>query len=183
MDKSDSPLEDRRKAQEEDYFRKQNQEAAKKLAAKQALEAFGIKDQELQQKLTEVGFNSDSARALFLVPLIDVAWADGVVQDEERRAVLALMKEKGIEEGSAAYSCAESWMSSPPKDQKYLTAKELLSPVMAELKKTSGESPDWVLDAAEKVAGATGGLFGFGWNMISKEERKVLKNLSDQLKS
>lgn len=182
MGNSDNPLEGRRKAQEEDYFRKQNDEAKRKLAAKQALQEFGINDQDLMKKLLEAGFSADSARALFLVPLIEVAWADGQVQEDERRAVLELMKQREIEEGSEAYRCASDWLETKPTDQKFRVASELLKPVVDELKKSGQDTSEWILEAAQKVANATGGLFGFGWNMISKEEKEILVKLSKQLK-
>jgi hypothetical protein len=99
---SDKPLDDRRKAQEEDYFRKLNAEAAAKLKAKSDLAQAGIQDSSLIEHLTKAGFDSDSARALYLLPLVDVAWADGRVQKEEQSEILGLMEKAGISKDSKA---------------------------------------------------------------------------------
>jgi hypothetical protein len=179
---SDKPLDDRRKAQEEDYFRKLNAEAAAKLKAKSDLAQAGIQDSSLIEHLTKAGFDSDSARALYLLPLVDVAWADGRVQKEEQSEILGLMEKAGISKDSKAYAQMIRWMEKGPSDQSFLQARSLLEPIVAELKKSGKDVSSWVLEAAEKVAGVTNSLFGLGSRMISKEEKAYLDSLVGKIK-
>lgn len=177
--KSASPLKPVEKAHEEEYFRKQNAELAAKLKSRLQMSQAGVKDDGLASELTQAGFNKDSVRALFIVPLIDVAWADNHIQPEERAEILKIVEAKGIEKTSEAYSLISGWLEKKPSDEKYVRAQILLKPAIEDLKK-SGQGADWILDAATKVAEATGGLFGIGFR-ISKEERDVLRKISDRL--
>ncbi|PIR23239.1 MAG: hypothetical protein COV44_03800 [Deltaproteobacteria bacterium CG11_big_fil_rev_8_21_14_0_20_45_16] len=177
-----NPLDDRRKAQEEEYFRKQNQEAAEKLKARLGLESSGIDDKELVAKLAEAGFDSDSSRALYMVPLVEVAWADGKMQGEERTQILSFARERGIDSTSKAYGLVEKWLNCQPSDNQYELAKSLIGPIVAHSKSNHPEAKEWVLKASQKVAEATGGLFGFGFKMVSKDEAEVIDRLSKKLK-
>jgi len=173
-----NPLDERRKAQEEEYFRKQNAEAAAKLKAKLELEESGVQDEGLVETLMKAGFDTDSARALYLVPVLEVAWADGKIQSEEKQSVIELLEERGIEKNSKAYQLVLKWLSGRPTDHSYLQAKSFLEPYITELKKSGKPFSHWVIKAANKVAQVTGGLFGIGWNMVSKKEEAVLKQIA-----
>ncbi len=175
---SEKPLDDRRKAQEEDYFRKANAEAAAKLKAKLDLTNAGIQDQALVDHLVKAGFDSDSARALYLLPLVDVAWADGRVQKEEQKQILSALEKHGVESTSKAYQIVTRWIERGPSDESFMQARSLLEPIVAELKKSGKDVSSWILEASEKVASVTNNLFGLGSKMISKEERSYLETLA-----
>ena len=177
-DRNPGILDDRRKAQEEEYFRKQNAALAQKLKDREALKSQGISDEHLIDELTKAGFGADAARALVFVPLIQMAWADGRVQDEERQMIEKLAQQRAIEPDSEAMGLITRWMSAEPRDEKYLQAKTLLEPMVDEINRAGHpELGTWILSAAEKVAEATGGLFGFGAK-ISKEEKELMKEIS-----
>jgi hypothetical protein len=178
-----NPLDSRRKAQEEDYFRKKNAEAAEKLRAFHALQQTGVSDEGLVKILLEAGFDSDGIRALFLQPLVEVAWADGRVQSDEKEMILKFAKERGIEETSLAHRLLLLWIEKGEKEKTFLQAKTLLGP-MIEDQKTSGEDASaWILGAVEGIAKVTNNLFGFGFSNISKEEKEFIQNLSSRLDS
>jgi hypothetical protein len=179
---SEKPLEDRRKAQEEDYFRKANAEAAAKLKAKADLTNAGIQDTSLVEHLLKSGFDSDSARALYLLPLVDIAWADGRVQKDEQTQILKLMEDRGIAKDSKAYAMMTRWIEKGPSDESFLQARTLLEPIVQELKKSGKDVSNWVIEASEKVAAVTNSLFGLGSKMVSKEERAYLDALVTKIK-
>jgi hypothetical protein len=182
-DKNPGILDDRRKAQEEEYFRKQNAALAQKLKDRETLKSQGISDDHLIEELTKAGFGADAARALVFVPLIQMAWADGRVQDEERQLIEKLAGQRGIELESEAMTLIQRWMSSEPRDERFLQAKALLEPMVEEIRRSGGaELGAWISSAAEKVAEATGGLFGFGAK-ISKEEKELLKEIANRFQS
>jgi hypothetical protein len=41
------------------------------------MEAFGIREPEAARELADAGFDTETFRLLYLVPLIQVAWPDG----------------------------------------------------------------------------------------------------------
>jgi len=173
-----NPLDPMRKATEEDYFRKQNAELAAKLKARMEMEKAGVHDQALADSLLAAGFSEDSVRALYLVPIIDIAWADGRLQDEEKAVIMTVAEARGIKKDSAAYTMISGWLKARPTDDSFVRGKTLCEALLGDLQSGQG---NWILDAANKVAAATGGLFGFG-SKISSEEEAALKKLGEKLK-
>ena len=98
----DNPLDQREKGLEEAFFRKHNRDLLEKLRRKtdeasrreQLISLSGISDQSLLDKLVAAGLDAGSLAALGLVPLLQVAWADGKVQPQEREALLEAAKER-----------------------------------------------------------------------------------------
>jgi len=180
---TEKPLEDLRKAHEEEYFRKANAEAAAKLKKRVDLQGTGIQDTSLIDHLLTLGFDADSARALYLLPLVDVAWADGAVQAAERREILTALDKQGIAPHTKAYNLVLRWVDRGAADESYLNARTLLEPIVHELKKSGKDPSSWILEASEKVANVTNSLFGLGSKMISKEEKAYLENLAKKFSS
>ena len=97
-------LADRKLAKEAEYFHKKEQELIAKMRQRAALvaergemgEALGIADEEILQDLQELGFNRETVKLLHLIPLIQVAWADGQVTSKQLARVLEIARERGI---------------------------------------------------------------------------------------
>jgi hypothetical protein len=84
---------------------------AEEIAARDLIaEATGISDDRLLAELAGLGIRVDTLSALTLVPLIEIAWADGRLDAPERHAVLAGAVSVGIEPGSTSYRLLEIWM-------------------------------------------------------------------------
>ena len=83
------------KASEEDYFRKKEKELIEKLKKKAAAEAhrkglaeaIGLENQQILDVLEEMGFDRSTVILLFLFPVLQVAWSDGEVTEEEQRVL------------------------------------------------------------------------------------------------
>src|SRR4026207_627327 len=88
-------LGDREKAMEADYFRKENERLLEKLRqgaklddiAKALADKLKVDNQELLGRVRALGVTPAAAPALFLTPLVQVAWAEGLVGNPEREAV------------------------------------------------------------------------------------------------
>lgn len=128
------------------------------------------------RELYDEGFNNDTIRVLYLIPVIETAWADGKVHPEERAEILELLKTRGIQEGSEAYKLIEDWLSRKPVDRVFVHANSLIEPLFQELSDRGGNSM-WVMEAAMRVARATGD----SRNPISLGEMKVLKSILARL--
>jgi len=177
----EKPLEKVRKAHEDDYFIKQNKVLATKLKAKMGLEQSGVHDAALLEELMSAGFTPDTLRLLFLVPLVEVAWADGRVQNEERDAILKIAEKRAVETTSETYKILSGWLNSDPRSNDlFLKSKGLVEAFLKEIQKDQPESAAWIFEAAKHIAEATGGIFGFGKH-ISHEEADALKALAKRL--
>jgi len=101
--------------EEEKYFRAEDQrriaemrgeltaDEATKAEWRTVAEAVGAQDLEVGRRLIELGFNTDTARILFFIPLIEVAWADGKIGYEESYRIVDVVRHRGIRATSAAY--------------------------------------------------------------------------------
>ena len=107
-----NPLDPVRASHEEEFFHQKNQELIARLRHQletaeraRALEtATGIHDRELMSWLAELGITPENAPVLHLVPLFQVAWADGAIQPAEKELLEKAAAETGIEPETPAYA-------------------------------------------------------------------------------
>lgn len=183
MSNSNNPLDSLRKSTEEGYFLKKNQEAAKKLRDYKDLEKQGLQNKALIEQFLQSGFDADAVRALIFQPLIEVAWADGRVQSEERDRILKFAKDRGIEDSSKARDFLEAWLKKGFEDKSFLEAKGFLQALMAEYRAAGRDEKEWLLSAVNAVADATNSVFGLGLSNVSSEERDFIKELTQRLET
>lgn len=139
--------------------------------------ACGICDEAVLDRLIELDIRPETLAAMTVVPLIQVAWADGKIQPEERDAIITAAKEAGVKPHQGHYPLLEHWLDETPSREMleawehYIRAlcKKLSAEEIAHLKRD-------VLGLARKVAQAAGGVLGLG-NKISKAEREILQEL------
>lgn len=171
---------------EDEFFAKQDAvliEQRKKLVAMERTQAAltsisGIRNETILKKLVELNIQPDLLATLTLVPLVEVAWADGEVQEKERKAILTSAIKAGMSQGSIDYTILEEWLKkNPPKS--LLTAWihyiaglcETLTPAERDnLKHT-------LLDQARTVAEAAGGFMGLV-SPISSKEKVILEKMA-----
>src|SRR5512138_3311508 len=90
-------------------------ELARLAETKEALASVsGIKNQDVLQHLVELNVRPETLAALSAVPLVEVVWADGHVDDEERKVVMQFAAAQGITEGSVARELLERWLAQRP---------------------------------------------------------------------
>jgi len=179
-------LGDRKRALEEEFFRKQEAALLNELRGAQAKEstqealaaATGIRDSTVLHKLSTLGITSDTILALGLVPLVAIAWADGTLDDRERRAIVTSLGTAGIVADSPAGQLVQSWLSSPPSDSMLEAWSSYTSALAVELSLAERNNlRDSVLGRARAVAEAAGGFLGFG-SRVSKAEEELLQKLA-----
>ncbi|HEY5657263.1 MAG TPA: hypothetical protein VIY27_05700 [Myxococcota bacterium] len=178
-------LADREKALEELFFEKENRKLIERMRAEEAhraarrglAELTGIQDQLLLEKLVQLGIEPGTWAAMALIPLVEVAWASGRVEKQERRAVLSAAEANGVAKGSASYQLLEQWLAERP-DAAFL---EAWGEYMVDLCAQLGEAErvalqQEVLGRARQVAEAAGGILGLG-HKISEAEQRALDEL------
>jgi hypothetical protein len=180
---------ERGRSLEEEYFRKKNKELVEKMqleardeeARREMGAQIGLDDPEALRELQKLGFTAETVVLLPLVPVVQVAWADGEVADAERSAIFKLARARGIAEGTAAHHRLSSWLTDRPSAAVFTGATRLIRAV---LDAPAGEhmhlSADELVKYCESIAAAAGGLFGL--NKISSEERAMLSDIAGQLK-
>jgi len=181
---SEVTLEERGRALENQFYEKQDKEklaAMKKKLDSQTTrdelrKASGMTDDAVLDKLVGLGLRANTIAALSLVPLIEVAWADGEIQDNERTAILQGAHGKGLEQGSDGYELLQSWLRKKP-DPGLIEAWE------AYIKALTGQLNDeqnkllknQIVGFAKMVAAAAGGFLGIG--KVSASEEKALHRI------
>lgn len=176
-----NPLDDLRSAHEGEYFSKRDRELVDKLRAKlqreratHDLEESGLADHELAETLAALGIVRDTIPVLHLVPMVQVGWASGRVEPEERRLLELAALQAGVKEGSPAWEAFTKMLDTKPDKALYDAALAYCSAVESASDKAS------LLEHARAVANATGGLFGFMGNMESAE-RDALAEIAKRL--
>ena len=175
-------LRDRGRSLEDEFFRREDQRLLDRLtqlraaeASREALgKASGITNPAVLDKLMELGIRAETVAALSIVPLVEVAWADGALDAKERRAVV---ERAGVARESTAGALLDAWLDRRP-DPKLLVAWTHLVQALAQQLGPDGAArlKTGLLEQARAVAAATGGLFGVG-SKVSASEAAMLAKL------
>jgi hypothetical protein len=186
----DNPLGDRGRALEDDYYRRRDRELIEKMQRASAAEASrrelgaksGLQDPELLQELQALGFTPETVVLLPILPLLQVAWAEGGVSDAERKLILQFARGRGVAEGSAADAQLAEWLTTRPAADVFARATRLIGAMLdAPVAGASDLSAEELVKHSESIAAASGGIFGI--NRISSDERAVLDALARDLKA
>ena len=182
-------MSDRAKQHEDDYFRKRDRELIERMRSAAAAEQTrrdleaktGLKDPELLKDLDELGFAPDTIGLLPLVPVIQVAWAEGGVSGAERKLIVQLARARGIAVGSAADQQLTEWLDVRPSADVFKRATRLIRAMLDQHTDVGATlSADELIKYSEQIAAASGGILGMG--KISGEERATLEQIASALK-
>jgi hypothetical protein len=183
-------LSDLRRAREEEYFRKQDQKLIEEQrrgvlreAEKRNLGAVvGISDEHLVTELLDEGFTAERIPLLYLVPALEVAWADGSVSDSEHECLLKFACEQGASRDSPAYRQLLAWLADRPPAEFFASTLRLIgsvchaqSPIEAEATVTK------VTSYCSQIAEASGSWLGLG-STVSRTEAQFLKRITSFLR-
>ena len=180
---------ERGRSLEDDYFRKKDRELIEKM--KHAAEAersrlelgqrTGLTDPELLKDLQDLGFTPETLALLPIVPVIQMAWAEGGITPAERTLIGDLARRRGIAQGSAADRQLQEWMDSRPAASVFSRATRLIRAILDSGQDSGIMSADEVVKQAEHIAQASGGILGLA--RVSHEEKAILASLASALKS
>jgi hypothetical protein len=182
-------IRERGRSLEDDYFRKKDRELVEKMRRAAAAEETrkdlsaktGLHDPSLLQDLEALGFTPETVALLPLVPVVQMAWAEGGVTDAERKLLIQLARSRGIMAGGVADRMLADWMERRPSADVFERAMRLVRAMLAAPGREGALSADDLVKYAEDIASASGGIFGI--NKISSEERALLDSLARDLKS
>ncbi len=185
---------DRERAAEAAYFREQDAKLLDSLRKRAPLdeiakalgEKLQIDNPELLERVRELGLTADTASALFLAPLVQVAWAEGKITRDEQDAVLRLALARGVEMNSPAYAQLLDWLGARPSDALFDAAVEVLKYGFAVLPDDERDARiRRIVEACQEVAEASGGglagLLGLG-SSVSEVEASMLDTITSTLR-
>ena len=152
--------------------------AAEEVEAAGALgRATGIDDPDLLARLAELGIRPETLAALTLIPLIETAWADGVMHAKEREAVLRGAATSGIAPASASYRLLELWTIERPAHEIAEIWREFIAAIAKSLSvRERNALRSKVIGRAWAVANAAGGFLDVTPS-VSAEEHAALDAL------
>ena len=125
-------------------------------------EACQIQDERVLDALERLGYDPSTVTLLHLVPPIQVAWADGSVNQAERERIVALAAERGVNDAAPGYAKLLEWLDHAPSDEFFegtLSAIEaglVLQPL--DVRRASRQT---LLQHCREVAFASCGHFGW----------------------
>jgi len=178
-------LRERGKGLEDEFFRREDQKLLARLqemrkaelSREELAKATGITKPEVLDRLLKLGIQTQTLAALSIVPLIEVAWADGDLDAKERQAVLEHAGEAGIAKGSPAYGLLEAWLQHRPSQQLLDAWRDLVRAIREQIGPEEAERlKAEIVERARLVARASGGVLGLG-SKVSGAEAAILASL------
>ena len=183
-------LGDRVRTLEDEFFRREDgrlmqrlRELKQRETSREALaKASGISNQAILDKLLDLGIRPEVVGALSVVPLVEVAWADGTLDAQEKRAILDRAEKSGIAPGSTDHDLLRSWLDHKPEAKLLTSWTHLVQGICEHL---SGEQVTalraGLVERTRGIAKASGGLFGVG--SVSTAEEEMIRQLESAFRS
>jgi hypothetical protein len=176
----------RGRGQEEEYFRRKDQElldqmrrkAAQAAELRELATAAGIEDGVILRDLQAMGFTAATVALLPLAPLVQVAWAEGQVSPRERELILEAVAASGIAPGTPGHEQLLEWLTRRPSEAFLEGALRACQSMISALPEQERHAR-WqaLLAACTGVAQASRGAMGLG-RRISDEEQRLLDRIA-----
>ncbi|MFZ5444189.1 MAG: hypothetical protein ACOZQL_29605 [Myxococcota bacterium] len=172
----------RGRSEEEQYFLEQEAKLLEKVRARAAQEDerkalghyHGVDDPEILRAFEEAGYDRDTVSVIHLVPLIQVAWADGSVSKAEREKLLEIAAARDVKEGTPAHAKLLSWLDESPGPHFFARTMHIITRLVEVFPEDQRRSLHGdVMSTALAVASASGGFLGLG-SRVSAAERQLL---------
>lgn len=149
--------------------------AALELSAIRAVQDVTLShDLAIAERIAKLGFGEHTAKVFDLIPIIHVAWADGVVQKRERLAIYEIMSARGLNESSEGWIMVDGLLASPPSE---VLLTELLE-VFRDLVRDDRRRIEVMVDLCVVVAEQHGKILGLFGDPIDAKERAALSQIA-----
>ncbi|HOC41811.1 MAG TPA: hypothetical protein PKJ99_02240 [Thermoanaerobaculales bacterium] len=172
------------KALEDSFFERENQQLLAKLREQGARErkratlreALKIDDEDVLDHLVALDVSPEAIVAFSLVPLVEVAWADGRIQPDEREAILRAADERGVSSSPYSRELLDNWLRRRPPAALLEVWRHYAKALLRDLDANDCRMMrERVIGSARAVAEAAGGFLGIG--SISAAEKGALEDL------
>jgi len=177
-------LREKQRGDEAQYFRRLDEELIRKLRERAHLEEVSkalatklqVDDPTMLARIMELGVTLETGPAFLLAPLVQIAWAEGKVSPEEKAMILAIAKERGVDDGSAAHVQLLEWLAKRPTDTLFEVAEESIKRGIAVLPEPERqERITQMVALCRRVASVSGGsklarFLGLNHGVSTQEE-------------
>jgi len=140
-------------------------------------------DEQLHRELAQLGVDRDTWRAVLLLPVVQVAWADGEVQTAEKARILEMAHAEGLLDGPGG-DVVRRWLERPPDAATLARGRRVLVALVQRHRGPGADLDDDALEQVEarclEVARAAGGLFDLVFT-VDESEQKALRAISTAL--
>jgi hypothetical protein len=180
---------ERGRSLEEEYFHRKEREIIEKMRVQAAADEqrrrlgqeTGVANDDVLRDLQDLGYTPETVMLLHLVPLIQIAWAEGGVTQQERGLIVKAARSRGITAGSPADQQLDLWLAQRPSSELFeKTLRAIRTILEAQPDDARAASEKDLLSLASAIATASGGIVGF--RAVSDEERQILAHISEELK-
>lgn len=136
----------------------------------------GIHNEAVLEKLVALDIRPETLATLFAIPLIEIAWADGEMHEQERRQLFQYAEKAGIRNKGVDPKIMMEWLKRRPDPALFEAWKHYVQALGRELTPAERQAlKEEVLADARTVAQAAGGVLGFA--KISNAEQNMLDQL------
>ena len=179
----------RGRAQDDEYFRRRNQElierqrryAEAEAERRLIAQAIGVDDDEVVLDLLLADYKADTIVLLELTPPVQVAWADGSVSKRERELLLKIAAREHVAQNSPAYGQLEDWFDRPPSAHLFDTSLRAIGRILASLQpEVRASLRRKLIDDCTAIAAASGGVLRWG-RPEANEEQQVIDRIRAEL--
>ena len=183
-----NPLKDLSRSNEEQYFLKKEAELleelrrhARRVSERAHLaEATGVADEEILRELQDLGYSHETVELFYLVPLLQVAWADGFVTSQESEMIVRVARTRDIHEGTPGDVQLQEWLHDKPSEEFFTRTNRIIGTLLTALApEERSVSPDMLVALCTDVASASGGFLGFG--KVSEAQRLAIEEVATEL--
>jgi hypothetical protein len=174
---------------EEEYFGRKNQELIEKLRESRAREAdrqkmaemMAVDDQDVLEALQDLGYTSETIPLLHLVPLVEVAWAEGGVADREREMIFKIAEARGVPPDGVAHEMLSHWLENRPSEKFFdnsLRAIRVIFDLLPEEQRLAGRR-DLIAYCSQIASAVSSGIFGPGG--LTDDERALIARIATEI--
>jgi len=136
---------------------------------------------QLTEALRALGVEAKSCHLVSLLPLVQVAWADGQIQPKERQLILGVGQQFGLLRNGEE-QILEEWMREAPSPFFLAHSQRVLLHLAKHALLPGGVDREAVVGWCWALASAAGGLFGTRLMAVSAKEKEVIAQIARQLK-
>ncbi|PQO44493.1 hypothetical protein [Blastopirellula marina] len=133
--------------------------------------ATAITDRGLIERLIGLGITPRNMAALTMYPMVSVAYADGVLNIEERELIMKMAHEWNMNPGDPGFEVLNHWLQHGPTEEGFQVWKKYIQAVMTQMDSQQiADLKQSVMTRATAVATAVGDILGRFGNRTTKSE-------------
>jgi hypothetical protein len=178
-------LEHQRQSLEDQFFLKEDQKIIEKLRMMQKMQetkenlsrVSGIQNDHVLQTLVDLKIRPETLAPLTLIPLLEVAWADGALDEKEKQAVVSAIHQSGRLKKPEDRELLEQWLERRPSPELLTGWTYYIQGLCERLSPEEKQGlKNELMTYTRSIAEASGGFLGLG-NKISTAEAEMLKKM------